>query len=104
MKRFILSFAVLALAAASAETYRVTLHQPSVVKGKELKAGEYKINVTDQKVVIVNGKNNIEVPAKVENGEQKFSSTTVRYAAEGGKYAISEIRLGGTRTRLVFNQ
>ena len=103
-KKFFLTFAVLALAVASAETYRVTLFQPSVVKGKELKAGEYKLNVADQKVVIVSGKNTVEVPVTVETSNQKFDSTTVRYSQEGGKNSIAEIRLGGTKTKLVFNQ
>jgi hypothetical protein len=103
-KKFIMTFAVLALAVASAETYRVTLFQPSVVKGTELKAGDYKLNVADQKVMIANGKNSVEVAVKVETADQKFASTTVRYAQEGGKYTIAEIRLGGTKTKLVFNQ
>ncbi len=103
-KKLMMAFAVLALAVASAETYRVTLFQPSVVKGTELKPGEYKINVADQKVVIANGKDTVEVPVKVETTDQKFSSTTVRYAQDGGKYTIAEIRIGGTRTKLLFNQ
>jgi len=103
-KKFMMTFAVLALAVASAETYRVTLFQPSVVKGTELKAGEYKINLADQKVVLVKGKETVEVPVTVETAEQKFSSTTVRYAQQNGKNTIAEIRLGGTKTRLVFNQ
>jgi len=104
IRRVVLSFLVLALAIASAETYKVTLFQPSVVKGKELKAGQYKLNITDQRVVIMDGKTPIEISAKVETADQKFSSTTVRYSQENGKNSISEIRFGGTRTRLVFNQ
>src|SRR5262245_35817129 len=102
-RKFVLVFAVLALAVASAETYKVTLFQPSVVKGRELKAGDYRLNVSDQKVVIVSGKNSVEVPVKVENGDQKYGATTVRYANEGGRYTIAEIRLGGTKTKLIFN-
>ena len=56
MKRFILAFSILALIVASAaNSYRLNLTQPSVVKGKELKAGEYRLNVGDSKVTIVNG-------------------------------------------------
>ena len=56
LKRFVLAFAILGLAVASAESYRVTLSQPSTVKGKQLKAGEYRLNVENSKLTIVNGK------------------------------------------------
>jgi len=103
LKRFVLAFAILALAVASAATYKVTLPQSSVVKGNELKAGDYRLNVGVDKVTIVNGKDSIDVPVKVESVDQKFDSTAIRYTEEGGKAAISEIRLGGTKTKLVFN-
>jgi hypothetical protein len=103
-QKLILGFAVAALAVASAETYRVTLFQPTVVQGTELKAGDYRVDVKDAKVVIAAGKQSVEAPVKVENGDQKFGSTSVRYATENGKYAIQEIRLGGTKTKLIFNR
>ncbi len=103
IKKLILAFAVVALAVASAETYKVTLFQPTLVQGKELKPGDYRINVQDSKVVIARGKQSVETTVKVENVPTKFSSTTVRYATEGGKYSIQEIHLGGTTTKLVFN-
>jgi hypothetical protein len=102
LKRFVLAFATLALVVASAATYRVTIVQPSVVKGNELKAGDYRLNVQNDKVTIINGKQSIEVPVKIENVEQKYDSTAVRYSDQGGKLTISEIRLGGTKTKLVF--
>src|ERR1035441_5186912 len=55
-KRFVLAFAILGLAAASAATYRVTLSQPSKIEGKQLQAGEYRLNVAESKLTIVNGK------------------------------------------------
>lgn len=102
--RLTLCLVVLSLATASAATYKVTLFQPSVIQGTELKAGEYKVDVTDQKAVLMNGKTPIELSARVENGEQKFSSTTVRYSEHNGKQSVAEIRLGGSKTKLVFNQ
>ena len=102
LKRFVLAFATLALVVASAATYKVTLTQLSVVSGNELKAGDYRLNVQNDKVTIVNGKHSVEVPVKIENVEQKYDSTAVRYSDEGGKTTISEIRLGGTKTKLVF--
>jgi predicted secreted protein len=109
-KKLILTLAIVALTLSFAGTvpgvggnYKITLLQPSVVKGKELKAGEYRLNLAADKVTIVSGKQSVEVPVKVETAEQKFDTTAIRYTDEGGKPSISEIRLGGTRTKLVFN-
>ena len=101
-KRFVLAFAILGLAAASAATYRVTLSQPSKVEGKQLKAGEYRLNVADSKVTIVNGKESVEVAVKVKNGDTKFDNNAVRYTGTGDQVSIKEIRLGGTKTTLLF--
>jgi hypothetical protein len=101
-KRFVLAFAILGLAAASAATYRVTLSQPSKVEGKQLKAGEYRLNVADSKLTIVSAKESVEVPVKVQNGETKFDSNSIRYTGTGDKVSIKEIRLGGTKTTLLF--
>ena len=110
LKKFVVAFAILALALAVAGTvpgaggsYKITLLQPSVVKGNALKAGEYRLNVGTEKVTIVNGKDSIDVPVKIESADKKFETTAIRYTDEGGKATISEIRLGGTKTKLVFN-
>lgn len=103
-RTFLLSFAILAVSAvASAKTYMVTLFQPSIVGGAELQPGEYKLDVTDTKITIRSGKKSTEATVKVETGDQKFASTSVRYSNGDGKYRIQEIRLGGTKTKLVLN-
>ena len=102
LKRFVLAFAILGLAVASAESYRVTLSQPSTVKGKQLKAGEYRLNVENSKVTIVSGKETVEVP--VQNVDTKYDNTAIRYTGTGDKVSITEIRLGGTKTKLVFEE
>lgn len=103
MKKVMFSFAVMALAVASAaDSYRVTLYQPSVVAGKELKPGEYKVTVKDNKAVIGQGKSAVEAPVKVEASDNKFGTTSVRYETADGKYKVQEIRLGNTKTKLVF--
>ena len=56
------------------------------------------------KVVIRTGKTTAEVPVRVENGDSKYSSTTVRLSESGGKQHITEIRLGGTTTRLIVGE
>jgi len=103
MKKLMFCFAILALAVASADTYKVTLFQPSVVSGQELKPGEYKLEVTDGKVVISKGKTTVQAPVKIEQADGKFKSTSVRYSNGDGKLTVREIRIGGTTTRLVFN-
>ena len=103
-KRFVLAFAILGLSVASAENYRVTLSQASSLKGKQLKAGDYRLNVENSKLTIVNGKETMEVAVKVQTGDTKFDNTAVRYAGTGDKTSIKEIRLGGTKTTLLFEE
>ena len=102
-KKLILAFLLLALAIASAKTFSVTLFQPTVVAGTELKAGEYKLNLANDKVTITNGKETVESAVKVEQSDAKYGSTTVRYANTDGKARVQEIRLGGTKLKLVFD-
>ena len=111
LKKFVLAFAILALALATAGTvanvggnYKITLLQPSVVNGNTLKAGDYRLNVGTEKVLIVSGKTSVEVPVTVESADKKFDTTAIRYTTVNGKSSIAEIRLGGTKTRLVFNR
>jgi hypothetical protein len=96
-------FLSVGLMVASAATYNVTLFQPSVVAGKDLKAGDYKVTVDGDKAVISMGKQKVEASAKMETADSKFSSTSVRYTTEDGKMKIQEIRLGGTNQKVVFN-
>ncbi|MBS1871679.1 MAG: hypothetical protein JSU00_00585 [Acidobacteria bacterium] len=104
MKKTLFVFTTLALAIASAaSTYKVTLFQPSLINGSELKPGDYKIELKDNKVVVKGGKNVVEADVKVENATEKFSSTSVRYTNADGKYKVQEIRLGGTTSKIVFN-
>ena len=96
-------FLVAGLAFAGARSYTVNLFEPATVGTTELKPGEYKIEVNEQKAVIRRGKVQTESPVKVEESETKFDSTVVRYVNNAdGKVHIQEIRIGGTKTRLVF--
>jgi hypothetical protein len=51
---------------------------------------------------MVKGKQTVEVSVKVESVEQKFDTTAVRYSGTE-KMQISEIRIGGTKTKLIFS-
>ncbi len=103
VKQILSSFAFVALSVASAATIKVSLVEPSVVKGKELKAGDYQLNLKDNSVIISQGKKTVEVPAKIEDMHQKFSRTRVLYNENKGKFTIQEIELGGTTTKLTFD-
>lgn len=100
--KLLLCFATAGLAAAGAATYRVTLYQPSVIDGKELKPGDYKVEVNEHAAIIQQGKTSIEAAVKSETTDKKFGSTSVKYNVSGGKNNVEEIRLGGTKTKLVF--
>jgi hypothetical protein len=103
MKRFALLFAIGALAIASAKSYSIKVLQPVVWGNAELKPGEYKLEVTDQKAVVRMGKLDAEANVKVEDGTEKYDKTSMRLAESGGKFKVSEVRIGGTKTKLVFN-
>ncbi|MBL0157434.1 MAG: hypothetical protein IPP47_10105 [Bryobacterales bacterium] len=101
--KFCVLFLTAAMLFASAASYSVTLFQPSMVSGTELKAGEYKLTIDGDKATITKGKEKVEAAVKMETSENKFSATSVRYSDQGGKMKIQEIRLGGTTTKVVFN-
>jgi hypothetical protein len=98
------AFAAMALAMAGAKTYTVNLYEPAMLGATELKAGEYQVQLDGDKAVIRSGKSSAEAPVKVETAAAKFPATVVRMAESGGKQHITEIRLGGTTTRLVVSE
>ena len=105
MKKFLLLvLGVAGLSVANAKSYSIEVHEPAVVGGMTLEPGEYKVEVIEQKAVITMGRVRGEAPVKLENGESKYNSTTVRYSMADGKMRIQEIRLGGTKTKLIFSE
>jgi len=103
MKKIMFSLATFALVAASAaESHRVTLFSDATVNGQQLKAGEYRLELDGSKATLKKGKQSVEANVRVESGDQKYSSTAVRFNNGNGDYKINEIRLGGTKTRVVF--
>jgi hypothetical protein len=101
MKKLTFAFAVLGLALASAaESYRVTLYQPTQINGKMFKAGDIKLDVDNDSVTVKQGKISTELKAKVEQTSEKYLRTTV--GVDGDTKSVKEIRLGGTNTKLSF--
>ena len=85
---------------AAGVTYKVSLLDDSVVAGKQVKAGDYKVELKDNNTaVLVHGKKSIEVPAKTETSPTKFSQTEIQYSSDNN---LQEIRVGGTNTKIVF--
>jgi hypothetical protein len=104
MKKFVLSVVAFAgMALAAGKTYDLKLYGPAMVGSTELKAGDYRVEVTDDKAVIKGAKVQKEAAVKVETSDDKYPTTTVRLSA-GEKPQIKEIRLGGTKTKLVFSE
>jgi len=104
MKKFIAMFALtMSFAFAGASSFNVTLFQPSIIAGTELKPGEYKVQLNGDKLTIKNGKKVVEATVKSEQADSKYEATSVRYNTGDGKYTITEIRVGGTNTKLVVN-
>ena len=103
MKKAFFLMITLAIAIASAKTYEVTLFQPSVLKGTELKPGEYKLDIEGSKIVLKSGKVAVESEVTVETSPQKIGRTTVRLEAVDGKNQIREIRVGGTNLKVIVN-
>ncbi len=102
-KLFVCLIAAGALAAFAATSYRVTLFQESIVGGTSLKAGEYRVTVDNNQVVISNGSQKATAAVAVESAEAKYPSTSIRYLNGDGKYRVKEIRIGGTNTKLVLD-
>jgi hypothetical protein len=104
MAKLVLCLGTVAMALASAsKSYDVTLNNAAQVNGTELKAGTYSVVLAGDKAMIHSGKVEVEASVTVQEGDKKFSSTTVRYSLVDGKYRIKEIQLSGTKTMLVFN-
>jgi hypothetical protein len=101
-KILVLALALTGMALAATKTYTINLLQPSKVGTMELKAGEYQVKVVDgTKAIFKNGKVHGETAVQIQDGDQKFSDTSVRL---GEARQIREIRIGGTRTKLVFSE
>jgi hypothetical protein len=96
-----LFFAVVTLAVCAGKTYNFTLQNPTVAGATELKPGAHTLQLVDGNAFVVDGKAETRTPVKVETVNEKYSQTSVRIDSEGGKARILEVRLGGSKTRLV---
>lgn len=103
IKKVLITFVTLAIGVASAATYRVKLLEPTIVSGTMLKAGDYKLDVVDNKALFKAGKQTAEATVKVESANEKFNVTSFRYdKAADGTLRLQELKIGGSNMRLVF--
>jgi hypothetical protein len=86
------------VATAASNSYRVHIPEDSVIAGKSVKAGDYKIEIQNDTAVFKQGKQTIEVPASTQSVESKFAHTEI----ESTNDTIQEIHVGGSRTKIVF--
>ena len=103
-KLLLLAIGIAGLAGASAKSYSFNLFQPAMLGATTLAPGEYRVAIENDKAVVRNGVIHGEAPVKVENVDAKYNTTTVRFTIGDGKMHIQEIHVGGTKTKLVFNE
>jgi hypothetical protein len=85
--------------AIAASTYKVTLPSDLSAGSVMLKAGDYKVDVEGNQATFRQGKQEIKVPATVEQSTRKFTDTTL----ESSGTNLQAIDLGGTTMKIVFN-
>ncbi len=96
-------FALFALSATVfAASHKVTLFQPTVVGGVELRAGEYKMDVENGKMTLRSGKVVAEASVREAEASKKFDSTATKYMDENGKMRLKEVRIGGTTKQYIL--
>lgn len=88
------------MVASAATTYHVSIFQDSTVNGKQIKAGDYKLEIqSNNTAVLKQGKQTIDVPARTETAPNKFSTTMIQFSHDN---VLQKIDIGGTRTEIVF--
>jgi len=100
LKTFALTLAASAfVAVAATPSYKVSLLENAIVDGKQVKAGDYKVELNGNTATLKHGKNVIEVPAHEETASNKFATTEIQF---DNKNDLQEIHVGGTNTKIVF--
>jgi hypothetical protein len=103
-KLFVL-FAAAGLSIASAKSYSISVPDHSELAGTAVTAGDYRVTV-DGATATLKASNHTRVEAKgtIQSTDRKFGQTAVEIStgADGTNH-ITAIDLGGTTTRLTFN-
>jgi hypothetical protein len=99
--KLLVGFVAIGITAAfgAKNTFKVNLVQDSVVDGKTIKAGTYKIAVENGNAVMKSGKDSFDLPAREVTESNKFNSTELTYT---DKTTLHEIGVVGTHTKIIF--
>jgi hypothetical protein len=87
--------------------YRINLITGGRVGTAAVEAGEYNllVHMDEPKVQLEDGAGKvIDIPAKVETVDSKYSRTEVHSQKVDGKEQVNEIRIGGTKLRIEFRK
>jgi hypothetical protein len=100
LKKILASFVTMGAVAAMAATgtYKIDLMQNSILDGKQLKPGTYKVDVENNIATLRHGKTTVQAPAREETAQNKFQNTQMVYTNND----LQEIDIGGSHTKIVF--
>jgi hypothetical protein len=98
-------FTAAGISIASAKSYSIIVPDHSEVAGNQLKGGDYSVKV-DGTTAVLRDENNkaVRVTGTVQPADRKFeqSAVEINKGADGVNHIIA-IDLGGTKTKLTFN-
>lgn len=72
------------------------------MNGKELKPGDYKLQVQGNSVTIKGHETSIQVPAEIQTSAAKHPYTSFRSENVNGRQQLEEVDVGGTKTTILF--
>lgn len=105
----ILAVAALALSTLTAgsvpsKAYEIRLMSPAKAGDALLKAGRYRVTVEGATATFteVGKTKGVTAPVKVQEGDKKFEDTRIVSSKDGDVDRITEIDLGGSKTKLGF--
>jgi hypothetical protein len=81
-----------------AKSHHIVLSEPTMAGSTMLPAGNYEVKVD------VDKDKTYTAPVKVESEAKKFDQTVVMTGTSGGESRIQAIELGGSHTKLEFDQ
>ncbi|MCL5744237.1 MAG: hypothetical protein M1541_09985, partial [Acidobacteria bacterium] len=87
------------------KSYQVTMASAAKVGSMQLQPGEYRVVLDDTSAHFTEVKSGkeIEVLATIDNSaEKKFERTAIVSSRASGEAVVTEIQLGGTKTRVAF--
>ncbi|HZT28274.1 MAG TPA: hypothetical protein VFA33_00215 [Bryobacteraceae bacterium] len=103
--KLLVAFAAAGLSVAAAKSYDISLSQAVRVGSTQLPPGTYKLKVEASKVTLMdpNTGRTVTADAKVSTADKKYDHTAIVSKKVDGADHIDEIDLGGTKTKIQFN-